>query len=125
MDSTPQTTLLRQVAKVSFDFEEGVVLSNAFDLPNLHPGQSITDLSLFIMLDQLKREYELKWHSVLNGGSLPDFADRFSSKSGSSDGRSLQSSQSRRKSSSSSERRSIADSIVSYTSGRGGKSFTR
>jgi len=124
-DSTPQTTLLRQVAKVSFDFEEGVVLSNAFDLPNLHPGQSITDLSLFIMLDQLKREYELKWHSVLNGGSLPDFADRFSSKSGSSDGRSLQSSQSRRRSSSSSERRSIADSIVSYTSGRGGKSFTR
>jgi len=124
-DSTPQTTLLRQVAKVSFDFEEGVVLSNAFDLPNLHPGQSITDLSLFIMLDQLKREYELKWHSILNGGSLPDFADRFSTRSGSSDSRSAQSTQSRRKSSSSSERRSIADSIVSYTSGRGGKSFTR
>jgi len=124
-DSTPQTTLLRQVAKVSFDFDDGVVLSNAFDLPNMHPGQSITDLSLFIMLDQLKREYELKWHSILNGGSLPDFADRFSSRSNSLDSRSTRNDRPRRQSSSSSGSRSFVDSVVSYTSGKGGKSFTR
>jgi len=126
-DDSPQTNLLRQVAISTFDFEQGIVLNNLFDLPNIHPGMTITQTNIFIMLDQLQREYELKWHSVLNGGTMPGFANKFNERAKQRTVRTNSSlgSSSRRSSESSMKSGSIVGSIVSYASGKTNQSFTR
>jgi len=74
---TTSEKLLISVINSTFNVDRMVVLSNAFKLPYIEVGMSISGAMLTKCFVQLTMEYEVAWFGELKGLRIPEFHSRF------------------------------------------------
>jgi len=75
--NSPPVQLFRQLLNCTFDWEEGNVKSNPFNLPYIEVGMSISEDSLIKCFNLLNSEYRNLWFSELKQMQVPSFAHEF------------------------------------------------
>jgi len=74
---SPTIELLHQVVKLSFDWEDLVVIANPFKLPYIEVGMKISDDCLRKCIELMWLEYKTVWFSEMKSLCIPSFAGDF------------------------------------------------
>jgi len=73
----PSTDLLEQVLDCTIDPKDGVVISNPFSLPLLEVSMKLNSTIVYMVLDQLHREFELEWFNIMKFVTMPKFQSKY------------------------------------------------
>jgi hypothetical protein len=73
----PSTALLELVIDKTIDQKTGIVKANPFKLPIIEVTMELTPKIMYMALDQLHREFEIEWFSVMKFVTTPKFQSKY------------------------------------------------
>jgi len=80
---TPQQELLQMVVSTTIDFSNFSVISNQFKIPILEVGMNLSEQYVYTAFDQLNNEYQIAYFETIKNLRLPNFHNKYDSKSSS------------------------------------------